>query len=160
MQTKEFRIFAILLIVLLGVTESFLAYNTLYTQGEVMQGLYSLLVWANLPLALLAWWTPRNCLWAAFGLGALLIPWQAYENRKWAYIHEDVIAIIQHVEEVKKTSGKFPEKLDAYTFKRPWVEKHVLYGTSNESYSLDYFMHNIGTSYWYKSKTGFGYYPD
>ncbi len=111
-------------------------------------------------IELLPWWKPRNCICAAFSLGALLIPWQAYESRKWAYIHEDVIAIIQHVETMKKNSGRFPEKLNGYKFKRPWVENHVFYGSSNESYSITYFMDNLGTSYWYKSASGFGYYPD
>jgi hypothetical protein len=160
MQSREFRVFAVLLVILLAGTEALLAHNTLYTEGEVMQGLYWMLVWANLPILFLALWKPRIGIWSAFALGLLLLPWQASENRKWAQIHEEVISMIRYVDDQKKTSGEFPKTLEGYEFQKPWVEGHVSYGTSEGSYRFSYFMDNPGTSYWFDSNSGFGYYPD
>jgi hypothetical protein len=160
MQNKEIRVFVVLLVALLAGTESFLVYNTLYTYGEVMQALYLLLVWVNLPIVILALWRPRIGMWAAFGLGVLLLPWQAYENRKWAQIHEEVISIIRYVDTQKKTSGEYPKNLDGYKFQRSWIGDQVSYGTSDGTYRLSYFMNDPGISYWFESASGFGYYPD
>lgn len=160
MQSREFRIFAILLVALLAGTEGFLAYNTLYTEGEVMQGLYWVLVWTNIPIVLLALWKPRIGIWAAFGLGALLLPWQAFENRKWAQIHEEVVSIVRYVDTQKKTAGGYPKTIDGYKFQRPWIRERVSYGTSNGAYRISYFMDDPGISYWFDSDSGFGYYPD
>jgi len=160
MQSRELRIFAVLMVMLLAGTEALLAYNTIYTEGEVMQGLYWILVWANLPLLLLAIWKPRGGLWSAFALGALLIPWQAYQSRKWAQIHEEVISLIRYVTDQKRVLGEYPPTIEGYEFSRPWVSGHVSYGTSDESYRFTYFMNNPGTSYWYDSDSGFDYYPD
>lgn len=160
MQSREFRVFAILLVALLAGTEGLLAYNTLYTEGEVMQGLYWVLVWTNIPIVLLALWKPRIGIWAAFGLGALLLPWQAFENRKWAQIHEEVISIVRYVDTQKKTAGEYPKTIDGYKFQRPWIGERVSYGTSTGACRISYFMDDPGISYWFDSDSGFGYYPD
>ncbi len=160
MQSREFRVFAVLLVILLAGTEALLAHNTLYTEGEVIQGLYWMLVWANLPILFFALWKPGIGIWAAFFLGALLLPWQASENRKWAQIHEEVISMIRYVDDQKKTSGEFPKTLVGYEFQKPWIKRHVSYGTSEGSYRFSYFMDDPGTIYWFDSNSGFGYYPD
>lgn len=160
MKNCEFRIFALLLVALLAGTEALLGYNTIYTEGELMQGLYWLLVWANLPIALLVLWKARIGIWAAFGLGLVLLPWQASENRKWAQIHEEVISIIRYVDTRKKTAGDYPKTLEGYKFQRSWIEDRVSYGTSDGTYSLSYYMDDTSISYWFHSESGFGYYPD
>ena len=160
MRGTEFRVFAILLVLLLAATEAFLAHNTLYTEGEVMQGLYWLLVGANIPIMAVALWRPRIGLWCALSLGALLLPWQASENRKWAVIHEEIFAIIDHVDAAKESDGVYPATLDGYEYQRPWIREHVLYGMSDGSYRLDYFMDDRGIGHWYEPEGGFDYYPD
>ncbi len=156
----EFRAFAILLVLLLACIEALLAYNTLYTEGEVMQGLYHLLVWANLPILITAIWKPRIGSWCAVTLGAALLPWQAAQNRKWAQIHEEIISIIRHVDSRKDSEGAYPPTLDDYNFGKPWVREHVSYGVADGTYRISYFMNDPGTSYWYNKDGGFGYYPD
>jgi hypothetical protein len=160
MHSNEFRAFAVLLVLLLAATEAFLAYNTVYTEGELMQGLYWLLVYANIPILAIALRKPRIGAWLAFGLGALLLPWQAAENRRWALIHEEIIAIIDHVEAAKKSNGAYPATLDGYEYRRPWIRGHVIYKVSDGTYRLDYFMDNRGIGYWYEPNGGFDYYPD
>ena len=160
MHRNEFRAFSALLVLLLAGTEALLAHNTLYTEGEVMQGLYWLLVSANIPILAVTLWKPRIGAWLAFGLGALLLPWQACENRKWALIHEEVFAIIDHVEAAKKKDGVYPSTLGDYEYHRPWIYEHVSYSVSEEAYKLSYFMDHKGISYRHDPQGGFGYYPD
>lgn len=160
MQRGEMRAFAALLVLVLASTEAMLAHNTLYTEGEVIQGLYWLFVGANVPILVVALWRPRIGLWSAVALGALLLPWQAFENRKWAQIQEEVIAIIRHVESSRQTAGYYPSALDDYSFQRPWVLAHVSYGGADDTYRISYFMDNPGISYWYDPDGGFGYHPD
>lgn len=160
MKHGELRAFALLLVVLLAVTEVLLAHNTFYTEGEVIQALYWLLVAGNLPILIVAIWRPRIGVWSAVALGALLLPWQASENRKWAVIHEEVIAIVRHVESRKTTAGTYPPTLENYTFQRSRVGEHVNYEADQGGYRISYFMDDPGISYWYKSDDGFGYYPD
>lgn len=157
---RELRAFAILLVLLFTGTEALLAHNTLYTEGEVMQALYWLLVCVNLPIIAVAFWKPRIGIWCAFLLGALLLPWQASENRKWAIIHEEVFAIINHVKTAKESEGIYPSNLDGYEYRQTWIRNHLSYGTSEGSYSLHYFMDDSSISYWYTPENGFGYYPD
>ena len=155
-----FPAFAILLVILLACVEALLAYTTLYTEGEVMQGLYGWVICLNIPILVVAFWKPGVGAWGALILGALLLPWQASQIRNWAQIHEEVIAIVRHVDATEESTGAFPPNLGDYEFQRSWVRKHVSYGLAGGSYRVSYFMDDPGVSYWYDSKGGFGYYPD
>ena len=56
MEKGELRVLGVVLLALLAVSEGLLAHNTLYTEGEVMQGLYWILVGVNIPiLGLMIW---------------------------------------------------------------------------------------------------------
>ena len=76
MQPTELRDPSPLGELLLAATEALLGHNTFYTEGEVMQGLYWLLVAGNIPILIIAIWRPRIGVWTALALGALLLPWQ------------------------------------------------------------------------------------
>jgi hypothetical protein len=158
---NELRIIAALLFLILGGSAYFLAHSVLYTEGEVMQALYWFLLGLNVPFLLLALWKPRPGIWGILILGGLLLPWQAHENRQWAQIHEEIFGVIRYVDAEKISTGTYPADLGSYTFKRKWVEPHVMdYRVDEETYRLTYFMDHTGISYWYHSETGFGYYPD
>ena len=160
MKPIELRLFAMLLLMVLGASEAFLFHNVLYTEGELMQGLYWLLVALNIPIFLVAMWKPRFGLWAGIALGALLLPWQTAENRKWAQIHEEVIEIVRFAEAAQDSSGTYPDALTDYEFHRDWAEQHIEYNGEGESYRILYFMDDKSISYWYEPEGGFGYYPD
>ncbi|MEO1352259.1 MAG: hypothetical protein AAFW84_26230 [Cyanobacteria bacterium J06635_15] len=160
MKPTELRIFAFALLVVLGASEALLAHNVLYTEGEIVQGLYWIMVSLNVPLILMAMWKPKWGLWGGMILAALLLPWQTAENRKWAQIHEEVIEIIRFVETTQETAGEYPDSLAGYDFQQPWVAKHIAYTVEEEGYYLSYFMDDDSISYWYESTDGFGYYPD
>ncbi|MDB6172277.1 MAG: hypothetical protein JWL59_1588 [Chthoniobacteraceae bacterium] len=139
-----------------------LHYNVLYTEGEVMQGLFTLLVGLVAGFVLIGFHQRLMAAWCIILLGGSLLIWQAYQSRKWTIIHEDVVAIVQFAEETKAKSGQYPTNLDRYSFKNAAVRSHIyrIEPEEPDGFRLTYFMNDPGTSYWYSSRTGFGYYPD
>lgn len=140
----------------------FLRYNVVYTEGEVMQALFTLLVGVVAACILIGFHRRRTAIWCVTLLGGPLLLWQAYQIRKWAVIHEDIIAIVRLAEDSKSKTGHYPTGLEGYTFKNSQVESHI-YGVGSDEtngFRITYFMNDPGTTYWYSSKTGFGYYPD
>ena len=160
MKSTELRIVTLILLVVLGASEALLAHNVLYTEGEIIQGLYWILVWFNLPLLAIALWKPRLGLWGGLTLAALLLPWQTSANRKVAQIHEEVIHIIRFVESKQETNGDYPVTLADYEYRRDWVERHIAYEAEDGAYQLTYFANDNSISYWYTPESGFDYYPD
>jgi len=77
-------------------------------------------------------------------------------------IHEDIVAIVRYAEDSKSKTGHYPAGLEGYVFKNPRVIKHICGFGSDETngFRISYFMNHHGITYWYSSKTGFGYYPD
>jgi hypothetical protein len=136
-------------------------YCVVYTEGEVMHGMFrGLTVLAGL-LVLIGFHRRKlAAAWVAGICGVLLI-WQSWQIRKWAIIHEDVMGLVWHVQEFNRETGAFPESIKGYTFNRAWVEHHIMnYRAEGSKFGLVYFMNDPGTSYWYDSESGFGYYPD
>ena len=160
MKPTELRIATFVLLAVFSASQVFLAHNVLYTEGEIMQGLYWLLVAVNVPLFAIAFWKPKWSLWGGLVLGALLLPLQAAENRKWAQIHEEVTSIIRFLEAEQENSGDYPDTLSGYAFQRDWVADHVTYEVSEDVYQRSYFMDHPSIGYWYYPEDGFGYYPD
>lgn len=136
-------------------------YCVVYTEGEVMHGLFrALTVLAGL-LVLLGFYRRKLAVSLLVFVAAVLLIWQTSQIRHWAMIHEEVINLVRHVEEAKREKGAYPDSIDGYTFKRDWVKDRVIYYRPGGSkFVLTYFMHDPGISYWYDSGSGFGYYPD
>jgi hypothetical protein len=88
-----------------------LRYNVIYTEGEVMQSLFTGLVGLVGACVLLGFRSRRTALWCITLAGGLPLLWQAYENRKWAIIHEDVVAIVRFAEDMKSRTGHYPKDL-------------------------------------------------
>ena len=136
--------------------------NVVYTEGDVMHGLFTLLVGLVAASVLLGFRHRRTAAWCVLLLGGSLLLWQTYQTRKWAVIHEDIVAIVRFAEEKKSTTGHYPVDLEGYVFKNPKVKNHI-YGLASDEphgFRITYFMNDPGITYWYSSKTGFGYYPD
>jgi hypothetical protein len=141
---------------------SLLRHNVLYTDGEVMQGLFTLLVGLVAACVLIGFHRRRTAICCVTLLGGSLLLWQAYQTRKWAVIHEEIIAIVRFAENSKSKTGNYPSSLKGYVFKNPRVRAHIYdVGLIDRSeFRLTYFMNDPSITYWYSSKTGFGYYPD
>ena len=139
-----------------------ISYNVIYTEGEVIQGLFSILVFVIAGFVLIGFYRRKIAVWCITLFGGSLLVWQAYQLRNWAMLHEEVVAIIQFAEDSKSKTGNYPGDLAGYSFKHEWVKPHILSPDTNESggFRITYFMNNTGITYWYSSKTGFGYYPD
>ena len=95
-------------------------------------------------------------------LGGSLLLWQAYQTRKWAVIHKEIVALVRFAEDSKSKTGHYPMSLKGYVFKNPRVMAHLHdFGLIDGSeFRITYFMNDPSITYWYSSKTGFGYYPD
>jgi len=76
-----------------------LRYNVLYTEGEVMQSLFTLFVGLVAACVLLGFHRRRTATWCVTLLGGSLLLWQAYQTRKWAVIHEDIVDIVRFAED-------------------------------------------------------------
>lgn len=160
MKLVEFRIFAVLLVLLFASLEILLAANVLYTEGEVMQAFYSFLLFLNIPIFAAAIAKPQWGAWAAVGLAVVLLPWQVFQNRRLVQLQEDVTLVIRHVDEQKSLTGKLPDNLSGYQFRHGWTKDHVRYHKKDREYRIDYFLNDPGIGYWYTSEGGFDYYPD
>ena len=160
MKLPELRLFAVLLVILLGGAEALLAYNTIYTEGEVLQGGYWLLVMLNIPILVCAVAKPRYGMWAGLGLAMLLLPWQTMQNRRLVQLHEDVVGVVRYVEGQKKSGGSYPKNLSGHQFEHNWVKGNVSYSTADGSFRIGYYLNDPGIGYWYTPEGGFDYYPD
>lgn len=151
----------VLLIVVIGALW-LQSYTVLYTEGEVVQSLFKFLVILIAACGLLGIYRRRIAAWVILAAGGALLLHQAYQIRKWAMIHEEIIGIVRYAQAENSRSGHYPKTLDGYTFQREWVRDHLADFTVTEQnkLSLHYFMENTGITYWYYSDTGFGYYPD
>jgi hypothetical protein len=136
-------------------------YCVVYTEGEVMHGLFrGLTVLAGM-LVLLGFRRRKlAAAWVVAVCGGLLI-WQTWQIRKWAMLHEEMLELVWYLEETKRDKGAYPESIDGYGFRRAWVKNRVInYRMEGAKFGFTYFMHYPGTSYWYDSENSFGYYPD
>lgn len=141
---------------------SLLQYNVIYTEGEVMQGLFTLLIGLVAACALIGFYRRKVAVWCVVLFGGSLLLWQAYQIRQWALIHEDVVAIVRFAEDLKTKTGHYPSDLEGYVFKNPQVKTHIYRLSLDEAqgFRISYFMNQPGITYWYSSKEGFNYYPD
>ncbi|RYD72780.1 MAG: hypothetical protein EOP84_22580 [Verrucomicrobiaceae bacterium] len=139
-----------------------LSYSVFYTQSELVQGFFALIVCMAGGSVFLGFYQRRMAVWCVTLIGGSLLLWQTYQTRKWAVIHEDVVSIVRFIEEKKRETGHYPASLDHYTFKRETVKSHIygLMPDDNDGVRLLYFMNDASVMYWYSTKTGFGYYPD
>ncbi|MEM8546052.1 MAG: hypothetical protein AAGF66_18905 [Cyanobacteria bacterium P01_H01_bin.119] len=140
MTPTKMRLFTFILLAIIGANEAFLAHSVRYTEGEIVQLLYWMMVILNVPLMAIALWKPRWGLWGGVLLGALLLPWQTADNRKLAQVHAEVLNIIRFVEAEQVRSGAYPATLAGYEFQRDWTAHHIEYGRQGGLYRLSYFV--------------------
>lgn len=102
----------VLMIVVIG-TLWLQSYTVLYTEGEVVQGLFQVLVFLTPICGLLGFYRRRLAAWVILVGGGALVLCQAYQIRKWAIIHEEIIGIVHYAHAEKMKSGHYPTNLDA-----------------------------------------------
>lgn len=141
-------------------TAALMEYNTVYTQGEVMQLFYRVAVAGVSALLLMGLANRAIAAWLTLLCGGSLILWQANQSRRWAMLHEEVTAIVAHVNAMKSTKGQMPPDLSAYNFRHPELQKQISYSFNKGKLFLSYYLNDRGISYWYHEDSGFGYYPD
>lgn len=152
-----------LLLALAGVilgTACLMARNTLYTGGEVMEGLYRMSIGVVGSMLLLGFFNRNLTAWMILACGGSMILWQAHQTRRWGLLHEEVLAIVAHANRVKAEKGAYPPVLEGYAFQHPEFRDHIGYTMQGGKLYIGYHLNDPGISYWYREDSGFGYYPD
>lgn len=152
-----------LLLALAGVilgTACLMARNTIYTEGEVVEGFYRLSIGVVAAMLLSGCFNRNLTAWMILGCGGALILWQANKTRRWGMLHEEVLGIIAHVSQEKAEKGAYPAGLEGYEFRHPEFRDHVGYSIQDGKLYIGYHLNDPGISYWYREDSGFGYYPD
>ncbi len=98
----SWQMLLVLMIVVIG-TLWLQSYTVLYTEGEVSQSLFQVLVCLTAICGLLGFYCRRLAAWVILAGGGALLVCQAYQIRKWAIIHEEIIGIVYyaHAEKMK-----------------------------------------------------------
>lgn len=141
-------------------TAGLMEYNTVYTEGEVMQFLYRVAVAGVAALLLLGFANRAVAAWLTLLCGGTLILWQANQSRRWTVLHEEVTSIVAYANVEKKETGRMPPDLSAYKFRHEKLRKRISYSFHEGKLFLSYYLNDRGISYWYHEDSGFGYYPD
>lgn len=108
-----------LLLAISGVitgTAALMVRNVIYTEGEVMQPVFGLLV---VILGLMPGVGFFNRTWAAWLIltcGGAMILWQANQTRRWGILHEEIFGIVAYAENVMRSTGSYPPDLGAIDF--------------------------------------------
>ena len=87
-------------------------------------------------------------------LSLLLLVWQGIRWDFWLRLQAEANHLASHLMEHRTTDG--------FTFKRG-LQTHFAQPTFSDGtgrFQFHYFMDTPGISYWYDSKTGWGYHPD
>lgn len=131
-----------------------LAYHTI---GEIIAGLYVMLVLANvLPLALVMF-APRGARTLLILLALVIIPYQLFLGVRWWRVHREAQRIVDYATAQKSATGTYPADLTGYTFRDGGVREFITYdGSTRVVYSVG----TPGTSHWYEEGQGWLYYPD
>jgi hypothetical protein len=131
-----------------------LAYHTI---GEIVAGMYVMLVLFNvLPLALVIR-APRVARILLILLALLIIPYQAWLGVRWWRVHREAQRIVDFATAQKRATGAYPADLNGYAFRDAGVRALITYdGGTDVSYSVG----TPSTSHWYEEGQGWLYYPD
>jgi hypothetical protein len=152
-----------LLLALSGVilgTACLMARNTIYTEGEVMEGFYRLSIGVVAAMLLLGLFNRNLTAWMILVCGGALILWQANQTRRWGMLHEDVLGIVAHANHERAEKGAYPATLEGYQFQHPEFRDYIGYTMQEGKLYIGYHLNDPGISYWYREDSGFGYYPD
>lgn len=138
-----------------------LSYNVVYTEGEVMQALFTMLIGVVGLMAFVALYRRSLAATLILVLGGALLIWQSSQARKWAMIHEDITSLIGQAKKTKEQTGAYPASIESFAFAHPFVKQHIHGYTGNaDTFRVAYFMNDPGITYTYSSSDGFFYYPD
>lgn len=141
-------------------TAALMEYNTVYTEGAMMQFLYRVAVAGVAALLLLGFADRTVAAWLTLLCGGALVLWQANQSRRWTVLHEEVTSIVAYANAEKEETGRMPPDLSAYRFRHEKLQKRIRYSFHEGKLFLSYYLNDRGTSYWYHEDSGFSYNPD
>jgi len=137
-----------------------LAYETL---GEIDSAFYFMTIALNIPFFILAWKKPFAGAIACVALAGLIIPYQAYLGKRMIDVQAEATHMVAYVYSVKAETGEFPSNLIGYSYANSntsrFFQRYNRF-RGKARFAITYRIGKEGTSHWYDSKTGWGYYPD
>jgi hypothetical protein len=137
--------------------------SALETQGEVMQALLKMLLWANVLWVGLCWWFPQAALAGLLAIGLLIIPYQVALLDRLTRLNTEMMGLVDSRLRLRAEGKPIPLDLDDYKFSDPRLRRYVYsYEVEDDGrdFSLHYFLVQPGITHSYHSKTGWFYYPD
>lgn len=162
MRTSLRILFAASVAVLLP-SEFYCVSSALETQGEVMQGLLKLLLWANALWVGMFWWYPRVALAGLLAIGFLILPYQVALLDRLTRLNTEMTRLVDSRLRLRAEGKSIPLSLDDYKFIDPRLRRYVYsYEVEDDrrEFSLHYFVVQPGITHSFRSKTGWFYYPD
>jgi hypothetical protein len=144
-------------------TEFYCVSSALETQGEVMQALLKMLLWANMLWVGLFWWFPRAAQAGLLAIGLLIMPYQVALLDRLTRLNAEMACLVDSRLRLRAEGKPIPLGLDDYQFSDPRLRRFVYSYKVEEDgrdFSLHYFVVQPGITHSYSSKTGWFYYPD
>ena len=154
---------------LLGVTSiSFLvplwilSYFTYYTEGEVGQIIFKMLIGVIALCAAVGFYRRVWGVWLVVVLGGILISWESYQLRNLAMLREDAEALVRYVERYKTQHEKYPADISGFEFTHKTMKSHIhRYSVGGEQgFYFECFLNSPSLTYRYTPAGGHRYYPD
>lgn len=123
-----------------------LAYHNL---GGIYSATFYLAIWLNIiPMLLYAFKLRNTAIVAVFTLVLLLVPYQLYLGYQYIQLQNEAQSIVDYVTQEKYQTGKFPEDISGYTFRKAYLKEHFHYRRSKGHQTDDIvfsFHYYIGT---------------
>jgi hypothetical protein len=162
MKTSLRLIFVLAAVILIPVELCCVA-SSLETQGEVLQGLFQILIWGNVVWIAICWWLPRAAIVGLLCLAFLIIPYQVVLLGRLVRIDKEVMRIVDSRVQMRVNGKPFPKSLDDYKFADPSIREFIYsYSASEEgtNFGISYFVVQPGITHSYNFQGGWDYYPD
>ncbi len=152
----------VLLALLLGL-ESMAVWSLRYTVGDWARPLAILVVLGSVITAagLAAFGRTRAAGRAIAVIAATIVLVALWFAHLWIRLQLEAQRVVIYAYERRLETGAFPATLEAYRFRDPLLERHLQsFESDSDRIRLVFYVGHPSVSYWYDSKTGWGYYPD
>lgn len=150
----------------LVVAETGCAVLAYYTIGEIVSGMYFLLVLMNaIPLGV-AFLNRRLAAAGFLLLAMMIIPYQSVLGVRWWRVHREAQRVVAWAQAQNGKTGAWPTDLSGYTFRDPGTRDFITYwgnpnsGPAGQAGTVSYSIGSGSTAHWYEPSAGWMYYAD
>ena len=132
-----------------------------HTIGEIVSGLYRLLLLLNLVfLAVFVIGFRRSAFVTILLLAFCIVPYQVTLGIRWWLVHNEAVRVVEFATQAKSETGAFPVDLSAHRFRNTSVKQYVFYSSESDRFRVSYYIGTPNTSHWCDNGGDWDYYPD